>query len=248
MSKVIDITSCLDDLFPRETAESYDNPGLLTGSMSKDVSACVLALDITSDVLAFAKEEGADMIICHHPLIFGGINSVSEETITGKLISEMIRNDIASFAAHTNLDKNHEYSNDRLAILLGGESLAHSENVSCGTFCELKEQTNIESFVNLVADRLDATGAISINNPDSSVRKLFVQGGAFDEDSIPEIIAAGADTVVTGELKHHLAVLLNEYGINSIVAGHRETERVFLPYLAEVLMTKFTDVRFLVRL
>lgn len=248
MTKVIDITSYLDTLFPRETAESYDNPGLITGRNSKEVKTCVLALDITSDVLEFAGHSDADLIICHHPLIFGGIDTVCEEDFYGKLITDMIRKDIASFAAHTNLDKNHEFSNDVLARTLGGVSLYNSENVSCGTFCELKEETDLMSFINFVTSKLASTGAISINNKENKVRKLFVQGGAFDEDSIPEIRSQGADTVVTGEMKHHIALLLNEMGINSVIAGHRETERVFMPYLAEVLTTKFTDVRFLVRL
>ena len=248
MTKVIDITSYLDTIFPRETAESYDNPGLITGNSSRDVKTCVLTLDITSDALDFAQSSGADMIICHHPLIFGGIDTVNEEDVFGSLLSRMIKNDITSFAAHTNLDKNHEFSNDVLARTLGAVSLYNSENVSCGTFCELEKETDIKNFIELISGKLASTGAISINHLDSKVHKLFVQGGSFDEDSIPEISAQGVDTVVSGEIKHHICVLLNELGINTVIAGHRETERIFLPYLADVLTSKFTDVRFLVRL
>lgn len=248
MTKVIDITSYLDTIFPRETAESYDNPGLITGNFSRDVKTCVLTLDITSDALDFAQSSGADMIICHHPLIFGGIDTVNEEDVFGSLLSRMIKNDITSFAAHTNLDKNHEFSNDVLARTLGAVSLYNSENVSCGTFCELEKETDIKNFIELISGKLASTGAISINHLDSKVHKLFVQGGSFDEDSIPEIKAQGVDTVVSGEIKHHICVLLNELGINTVIAGHRETERIFLPYLADVLTSKFTDVRFLVRL
>ena len=248
MTKVIDITSYLDTIFPRETAESYDNPGLITGNSSRDVKTCVLTLDITSDALDFSQSSGADMIICHHPLIFGGIDTVNEEDVFGSLLSRMIKNDITSFAAHTNLDKNHEFSNDVLARTLGAVSLYNSENVSCGTFCELEKETDIKNFIELISGKLASTGAISINHLDSKVHKLFVQGGSFDEDSIPEIKAQGVDTVVSGEIKHHICVLLNELGINTVIAGHRETERIFLPYLADVLTSKFTDVRFLVRL
>lgn len=248
MTKVIDIMNYLDTVFPRDTAESYDNPGLITGSSSKDIGTCVLALDITSDVLDFAMASGADLILCHHPLIFGGIDTVNEEDIYGNLISRMIKNDISSFAAHTNLDKNHEFSNDVLARTLGAVSLYDSENVSCGTFCELDKETDIRSFIGIITGKLASTGAISINHLDNKVHKLFVQGGSFDEESIPEIRAQGVDTVVSGEIKHHICVLLNEMGINTVIAGHRETERVFMPYLADVLTSKFTDVRFLVRL
>ena len=175
MTKVIDITNYLDTLFPRDTAESYDNPGLITGRNSQEVNTCILALDITSDVLEFSKSSAADMIICHHPLIFGGIDTVCEEDIYGKLITELIRNDISSFAAHTNLDKNHEFSNDVLARTLGAVSFYNSENVSCGTFCELENETDIKGFIEVITGKLASTGAISINRLDSKVHKLFVQ-------------------------------------------------------------------------
>ena len=75
---------------------------------------------------------------------------------------------------------------------------------------------------------------------------MFVQGGAFDEDSVPAIIAAGCDTVVSGEIKHHVTVMLEELGINSIIAGHSATEQVYLPKLAKLLSDQFPQIKFIV--
>ena len=68
MTKVKDIADHLNNLFPPETAEDYDNPGLMTGSLKKNVRTCRLALDVTSDVIDDCEHE-AELLIVHHPLI-----------------------------------------------------------------------------------------------------------------------------------------------------------------------------------
>ncbi len=91
MTKVRDITAFMDELFPRETAESYDNPGLLAGAYDKEVTKCVITLDATLDKVQAAVDEGAELLITHHPLIFGGISDVSEENVCGQILSKLIR-------------------------------------------------------------------------------------------------------------------------------------------------------------
>lgn len=248
MTKVKDITSYLDELFPRDTAESYDNPGLLTGAYDKDVSICVLTLDATIDKAAFARENNASMIITHHPLIFGGISDVCEENISGKILSSLIRSDISVFAAHTNLDKNHGYSNDILAKTLGGDDIIHIDDVECGVAYELKDKTSLGDYCELVKETLGTSGVITYSAPDKKVGKVFVQGGSFDEDVIPYLVDENIDTVVSGEIKHHVMILLEQMGIACLAAGHKATEDVFMTNLAEVLTKKFPEVSFLVSL
>jgi len=248
MTKVRDITSYMDELFPRDTAESYDNPGLLTGAYDRDVNVCVVTLDAALDKVRFARDNNAQMIITHHPLIFGGISDVCEENISGKILSELIRSDISMFAAHTNLDKNHEYSNDILARRLGGDNIIHIDGIECGVVCEMKSDVTLKEYIDLVKMSLDTTGVITYSDPSRTVRKVFVQGGAFDEDVIPYLAKQGVDTVVSGEIKHHIMILLEQMGISSLVAGHKATEDVFMQNLADVLTKKFPDVSFLVSL
>ncbi len=71
-----------------------------------------------------------------------------------------------------------------------------------------------------------------------------MQGGSFEEDDIPAVVSSGADLVVSGEIKHHVTVLLAHKGILSIIAGHNATERVFVENLKNVLEEKFPDVQF----
>ena len=246
MTKAIDITNYLDEFFPRDTAESYDNPGYITGSANTKVKRVVLALDATSDAVKFAADAKAQMLIVHHPLIFGGINSVCEDDYKGRIITSMIRNNITSFAAHTNLDKNDMFSNSILAQVLGGteSSVDAPENVCCGVYCELKVKTTVKEFAKEITQRLDSTGVITYAPHSRKVKKLFVQGGAFDEESNPTVLELGADTVVSGEIKHHVMLELEEYGISAFVAGHNATERVFMEHLRGVLEEAFPEVEF----
>ena len=248
MTKVKDITSCLDSLFPRENAESYDNPGLLTGAYDREVSVCVLTLDATLDKVEYAKANKASMMITHHPLIFGGILDVCEENVSGKILSSLIRSDISLFAAHTNLDKNHEYSNDVLAKVLAGEDIIHIDDIECGVAYKLESDTTFGEYCAIVKDALGTSGIITYSDPGKKVRKVFVQGGAFDEEVISSLESEGIDTVVSGEIKHHVMILLEQMGISCIAAGHKATEDVFMTHLADVLTKKFPEVSFLVSL
>ena len=249
MTLVKDIAEHLNNLFPPETAEEYDNPGLMTGSLKKNVRTCRLSLDVTSDVIDECEHE-AELLIVHHPLIFGGVDSVTYDDPSGRLISRLIANDISCFAVHTNLDKNFRFSNRYLAKAVGDDLLTSRplEGTSCGVVFDLPEKIYLGDYIEQVKEGLDVTGVITINDLNSRVKSVFAQGGAFDEDSIPALIEAGVEVVVSGEIKHHIAVLLSEYGIKSIIAGHRETERIFMPVLADELTKRFPDVRFLVSL
>jgi len=245
MYKTGDVIDWMNSKFPPETAEAYDNPGIMCGSSTSDVDKLVISLDLTSRALDLAKSESAQMIITHHPIIFGGIDNVNEDLPHGRLLSEAIRNGITCFAAHTNLDKNPEYSNGVLADILGAASYEVPEDVSCGVigfFDEMK----LGEFKEKIVKSLSSSGAISINDPDRKVAKVFVQGGAFDEESIAALLKCGVDTVVSGEIKHHVTLLLEEYGIASVIAGHNATERVFMPHLAKELERSFPELKIFV--
>ena len=134
MSKVTvdDIALFLEEVFPLENSEDYDNCGLITGDRSQPVKRCILSLDTTGKAVKCAVDNKADMIITHHPLIFGGILSVTEDDYKGRLIRKMTKQDIANYACHTNLDLTDEFGNRAIAEALCGVDIAPLEGVSCG--------------------------------------------------------------------------------------------------------------------
>jgi dinuclear metal center YbgI/SA1388 family protein len=99
-----EITSFLESLAPVALQESYDNSGLQAGSHADIVDSALVTIDITEDVVEEAIRKGAGLIISHHPLIFGGIKRLTGSNSVERTLLKAIRNNIALYAAHTNLD------------------------------------------------------------------------------------------------------------------------------------------------
>ncbi|MDR2083413.1 MAG: Nif3-like dinuclear metal center hexameric protein [Bacteroidales bacterium] len=102
--KIKDIAKIIEESAPHAYAENWDNVGLLVGDPNKEIKKIITALDFTEEVLDEAIEKNAEMIITHHPAIFGAIKKITTNDFTTRLIIKAIKHDIAIYAAHTNLD------------------------------------------------------------------------------------------------------------------------------------------------
>lgn len=102
--KVKKIISILDKLAPPFLIDSWDNSGLQIGSVNKDVEKILISLDLSENSLKEAIEKNVDMIITHHPFIFGKLSNISLDDKRGKMIRDIIKADITIFSMHTNLD------------------------------------------------------------------------------------------------------------------------------------------------
>ena len=239
---VNDIDLFLNEVFPRENALDYDNVGLIAGDREKVVTAMLVSLDLTDKAIESAKEAGANLIITHHPIIFGGIKTLTMDDSIGKTLINLVRSGISVISCHTNLDLTDEFGDLAIADKLGAEEPQKVEGAVCGVVYELPEAMTLKEYCRKAAGDLGASGIITINNPDSKVRKVFVQGGSFDEDSVEAVIRSGADTVLSGEIKHHICVGLEQMGINTIIAGHSATEQAYLPKLKNLLAEKYPGI------
>ena len=104
MTTVSDVIGLMDELAPPELAESWDNPGLQIGSPAWPVQKILVALDALPAVVADACEQGADLLITHHPFIFKALKQIDYSTPQGRMIEMATRHRLAVFSAHTNLD------------------------------------------------------------------------------------------------------------------------------------------------
>lgn len=102
--KLNSIAKCLEEWAPLSLQESYDNSRLLYGEPEATVHAALVCLDVTSFIVDEAIAKGANLIISHHPLIFGGLKSLTGKNDSEKALIKAIQNDIAIYACHTNLD------------------------------------------------------------------------------------------------------------------------------------------------
>jgi dinuclear metal center YbgI/SA1388 family protein len=102
--KLKELCTYLDSAVPLSFQEGYDNSGLQTGIPEKDINAALITLDVTEEVLDEAIRNGCDVIVSHHPLIFYGLKRLSESTPTERILIKAIKQDMAIYSAHTNLD------------------------------------------------------------------------------------------------------------------------------------------------
>lgn len=119
--KVRDIIDIMDRIAPPIFAEDWDNVGLLIGDEDRNVERILITLDVTGNTVKEAIEKDVDMIISHHPVIFRSLKSLGNNVEDRNIIYPLIKNDIAVYSAHTNLDKAVDGVDDTLAALLGLE-------------------------------------------------------------------------------------------------------------------------------
>ncbi len=109
----------LDAEAPFSLQEDYDNTGIQLGSPDQQISRGLVCLDVTPEVIREAIQKECDLILCHHPLIFKGINRITGETMQEQVIIEAVRHGLAIVALHTNLDNVYQGVNHELGMRLG---------------------------------------------------------------------------------------------------------------------------------
>lgn len=102
--KISEIATALENFAPLNLQESYDNAGLIIGSPADEVNGAIIALDVTEEVIDEAIQQNCNLIIAHHPLIFKGIKKIGSKHPVERMVTRCIKNDLAVYAAHTNLD------------------------------------------------------------------------------------------------------------------------------------------------
>ncbi|GAB1405270.1 Nif3-like dinuclear metal center hexameric protein [Lentimicrobium sp.] len=130
MTKIKEVLNYIEHLAPLSRQESYDNSGLQAGDPEAEVSGILIALDLTEEVIQDAVEQGANLIITHHPLIFKPLKNITTHTMPGRCLLKAMRHGIALYAAHTNLDNVMGGVNSMIGQKLGLHDLQILQPVS----------------------------------------------------------------------------------------------------------------------
>ncbi len=117
--KIKDIINVLENTASPSLQEPYDNAGLITGNEQQECMGVVCALDATEAVVDEAIERGCNMVVAHHPVIFKGLKRITGKNYVERTVIKAIKNDIAVYAMHTNLDNVITGVNGRMADRLG---------------------------------------------------------------------------------------------------------------------------------
>jgi dinuclear metal center YbgI/SA1388 family protein len=124
MTKIKDLIKELEIIAPPSLQEGYDNAGLLVGDKNKDVTGVVYCLDSTEDVIQEAIDKNCNLVIAHHPIVFSGLKRFTGSNYVQRTIIKAIKNDVAIYAIHTNLDNVlYQGVNEKICKTLGLEKL-----------------------------------------------------------------------------------------------------------------------------
>ena len=246
MVKLQDIMQAIERIAPRRLAEEWDNPGLLVGSPHDEVRKILVALDVREETVERAIEDGCDLIVAHHPLIFRALKALRTDDATGCKIARLIKADIAVFAAHTNLDSAAGGVNDVLAERLElhdvaplVEGAADSEP-GLGRIGSLRAEFSLEDFAALVKEKLGLSSMRVACAGERRISRVALCGGSGAE-FVGRAAAKGADAYVTGDVKYHDAERAIGLGIHVLDAGHFATEQPIVARLAERLKKELGD-------
>lgn len=238
----------LQEKAPVALQMDFDNAGFLVGRAGQSVHQVLVALDVIQPVIREAKERGAQLIVSHHPVIWGGAKSVTDQTLTGRRLLELIENRISVICAHTNLDAVSGGVNDALALRLGLSEIGqlHQDGVDgqgraygIGRTGLVPKQ-NLYDFAQAVKELLGARG-VRLVDGGKPVRRVAVGGGACG-GMLADAIAAGCDTFVTADVKYDSFLDAKALGLNLIDAGHFPTEQVVCPVLRDWIAQRFPQL------
>jgi len=188
--KISEIIHVIEDFAPLPLQESYDNAGLITGSPSEEATGGLFTLDVTEAVVDEAISLGYNLIIAHHPLIFKPLKRLTGKDEMERSVIKAIRNNIAVYAAHTNLDNVAGGVNSMICARLGLKKARILQPVSGG----LRKVVVFVpvSHADTVRAAMFAAGAGTIGNYDSCSFNLAGKGTFRPlADSTPFVGTAG---------------------------------------------------------
>lgn len=232
----------LGTIAPMNTAESYDNVGLLTGSSSAAVTGIAACLDITEDIVNETLAKNANLVISHHPVIFHPKKSV----LAGDPVYSLVRNDISSIAIHTNFDMCEAGVNDALLELLGWESSGvleqvHPNGLGIGAVVDLPLGFTAKALAEHCKKSLYLDWVKYCDGDTQAITRVAVCSGSGG-DLLHRAAALGCQALITGDVKHSVWVEANNCGMALIDAGHYGTEKCASHRIAALVSRAFPEI------
>ena len=230
-----DLYRALDEMYPRSLSCDWDNDGfMLCADPDREVTRVMLALDASDEAISHASENGCQVLLTHHPLLFRPLRSVTPDSLSGKRALTAVRSDVAIMSFHTRLDAGQGGVNDALVEALGFTSagtFGDDGAPTLGRIVPLNEEMPLADFAAHVKARL---GCPMIQYAGKRPVKTVALVGGGGGDFIYPALAAGADTLITGDSGYNITLDAADDGINVIQAGHYYTEAPVLSRLADI--------------
>jgi dinuclear metal center YbgI/SA1388 family protein len=216
--KIKEVTDYLESVAPLSSQESYDNAGLIVGSPNDEVSGILISLDCIEETVQEAIEKKCNLIISHHPIVFGGLKKLNGKNYVERTVIKAIQNNIALYAIHTNLDNYKLGVNHKMASLL---NLKNSRILSPVSNKLMKLSTYVpEGSKEAVLKAMHDAGAGYIGNY-SECSFSFDGEGTFlpNEDANP---TSGVHHILSREKEWKVEVILPVHCQHKVVSAMKK--------------------------
>ena len=226
-----------DEKIPRALSCDWDNDGLMVCANDQaEVARVLVALDITAAVAQKAVDEGYDLVVSHHPLIFHPLKAVAPGDAVVNKVIKLLVSGVSAMSFHTRLDAVEGGVNDVLANAIGLQNIIPfgKDGEEMGRIGNLASPMRLREFAEVVKAAMGAK-QVQISDAGKLVSRVAVLGGGGAGES-GAAAAAGADTYLTGDLRHDQLTEAPERGMNLIQGGHFWTENLVCNRIRELLL------------
>ncbi|MEZ4906587.1 MAG: Nif3-like dinuclear metal center hexameric protein [Saprospiraceae bacterium] len=245
--KIKEITDYLEQLAPLGLQESYDNSGLLIGDKYAECSGALISLDVTEDVVDECIEQKCNLIIAHHPLIFKGLKRIVIDNYVGRTVAKAIKNDIAVYAIHTNLDNVFlEGVSAQLARRLNLELVEvlkpmgiDKKEFGAGVIANTIKPYSEMDFLIYMKEILGLKSIKYTSLLDKEINRVAICGGS-GSFLINEAIQSESDIFISADFKYHDFFDANGKIILADI-GHYESEIYTINLIFDKLKNNFTN-------
>jgi dinuclear metal center YbgI/SA1388 family protein len=203
---------------------AYDNSGIIV-DCGKDISGALFTLDLSKKAVKLAREKGYNLIVTHHPAIYGGLKKIEAEG-DSSAIFDCVQLGISVISMHLNFDSGKRGIDYHLMKGLGGSDEKVMIPLSVGGYGRVYPvaKDNFTNYVERVKSTFSTQRVISYGAEKSVQRVASFCGAGCDEEAIEFAVKNKADVFVSSDLKHHHIVALLSRGINVIQLTHYSSE------------------------
>ena len=234
--KAKDIAAVIERFAPLATQEEWDNAGFCIGSPEQEVHGVLVGFDCTPALVDEAVAAGADMIVTHHPLIFGGLKKIDPDDFVGKTVIKAIRAGIVVYAAHTNADKADGGVTALMAARLGLRDVRPLVESNLAQIGELPVPMTPADFIAFVKKAFGLQAVRIGGTAPERISRVGLCGGSGSE-FIPAARAAGAGVFLTGDISYHR--FFGGEGFLVMDIGHYESEVAIVDKFLSLLKDNF---------
>lgn len=221
--------------FPKRIAkQNHDFVGLMTGKLPNEVHKILLALDCDWEIFPIIEKERPDLVLTHHPLVYGYKSKVFKRDPSKKTLCDALDNiGVPVYSMHTNFDSGKGGMNDALSNALHLKNVVINDINPMMRGGELEKEMSVTDFAEYANKCLNVSYSLLINKGNPTVKKVAIIGGA-GSGNWPIAKDAGYDIFISGDAPHHVRREIVNGKYDYLDMPH-EIEKIFIPTMKKII-------------